>query len=480
MPELEIDAFPLINLDGEIIGINEIGIGLSGAIPGNLAEEVAKSLIAHGKISRAWFGVDIQPRLKHSGHDLGVLIGGVLKGSPAEKAGLESGDLLLRLGDAEIDVRFDAQLPDFNRRVAALEIGTAVPLRVLRDGEEIELELVPELRQPREPQEYELKQWGLTVRDLSYLLAKELKRGDTDAVLVTSVGPGGPAGSAKPEIRRSDVLVGVAGKPVPDVAALRAMTAELTKDADAPVPVLVAFERKTEKFITVVDVGIEELPDPSLEVKKAWLPVETQVITRDLAALLGDEGMTGFRITQVYPGSTAETAGLEVGDFIHAVDGERMTASALEHYEELETYIRQYRGGDSAVLKISRDGEAREIEVELIRAPKQAREMKKYRNDNFEFTVRDITVFDKAEEQWHEDQQGVLVEQVKSGGWAALGGLRIKSLILEVDGTSVSSVKHMESEMERVAEARPKAIVLKVLQGIHTSFIELEPKWDAR
>src|SRR6266516_4516087 len=71
---------PLVNLRGEIVGINEIRFGLSGAIPGNLARSVAEEIIAHGKIQRSWLGIDVQPLFKHSPamrDERGVLISGV-------------------------------------------------------------------------------------------------------------------------------------------------------------------------------------------------------------------------------------------------------------------------------------------------------------------------------------------------------------------------------------------------------------------
>src|SRR5262245_29943021 len=76
---------PLVNLRGEIIGINEISFGLSGAIPGDLARSVAHELMAKGKIVRSWLGVDVQPLFKHTDSERGILIGGVLEGSPADK-----------------------------------------------------------------------------------------------------------------------------------------------------------------------------------------------------------------------------------------------------------------------------------------------------------------------------------------------------------------------------------------------------------
>ncbi len=471
---------PLVNLQGDIIGINEIKMGLSGAIPGNLAKSVAHQLMTEGKVRRAWLGMEVQPRLKHADDIQGILVSGVLAGGPAALAGVESGDILLSINDQAVDVQFAEQLPDFNLLVSQLPIGKQVNLKLMRAGQEQNLQATVQEREPYQAKQYALKQWGLTVRDISYLMAKEMKRPNTEGVLVTSVRPGGPAGDAKPLIMEKDVIVEVGGKAVKSVSDLQSLTADLTQDATEPVPLLTSFERKTGAYVTVVKVGVKEQEDPGLEVKKAWLPVDTQVITRDIADLLGDKKLTGFRITQVYKGSTAEQAGLQVGDLILAVDGEKMTASAPEHYEELSAWIRQYRIGATAELTIQRAGAQKTVSVELVRAPKLAREMKKYRDTDFEFTVRNVTFFDRETEQWKKEQHGVLVEQVKPGGWAALGQLAISDLILAVDDAEVPDVTVMKTVMQGIAQNKPKAVTFKVLRGIHTFYVELEPKWNGK
>jgi serine protease Do len=469
---------PLVNLRGEIIGINEIGVGLGGAIPGNLAKSVGQELIARGKMERAWIGVEVQPRLKQGSHAHGALVGGVLGDSPGNAAGVQAGDVIISINGENVDVQFAEQLPDFNQLVADLPIGSPVAIKLVRKNEALEVSVTPIEREVFQHDEVELKVWGLTVRALSLRMAKELKRENTDGVLVTSVRPGGPAGASKPQIKRSDVLVSLGGKPVKGIAALRAATDALLANATEPVPTLTGFERKNGQYLTVVKVGLKDLQDPGLEVKKAWLPVETQVITRDMAELLGDASLKGFRVTHVYKESTAEKAGIEVGDLIHGVDEQPLSASALEHYEELPTLIRQYRSGTEVSLATSREGEERKVTVALVRAPKLDREMKKYRNDDFEFTVRDITFFDKAEESWATAQKGVLVDEVKPGGWAALGQLSVGDLLLAIDGQEASQIDDVEEMLKAVAEKKPDTVVFKVLHGIHTRFIEIEPKWS--
>jgi S1-C subfamily serine protease len=244
------------------------------------------------------------------------------------------------------------------------------------------------------------------------------------------------------------------------------------------VQTLVTFEKRTERIMTIVKVGIREMNDPGLEVKKAWLPVETQVITRDIANFIKRPEIKGFRVTFVYPGSTAEKAGLQVGDMIYAVDTEKMTASEPENYEELGALIRQYRVGDTTELSILRGEQDTKLTVELERAPRLDREMKSYRDENFEFAARDITFFDRAKEKWAGDLAGVLIEEVTQGSWAAVAGLTINDLIVAIDGNAVGDVEALRAAMKTIAGAKPKSLVFKVIRGIHEMYVEVVPKWD--
>ncbi len=469
---------PLVNLKGEIIGINEISFGLSGAIPGNVAKDVGAQLMAKGKITRSWLGIDVQPLFKQMKDDHGILISGVVENSPAERAGLKPGDVLVRLDGAPVDVHFDEELPDFMWRTVSLPVGKAVPAMVKRDGKEISVKLEASERSELFPKQQEIKQWGVTVRNFSELLAKEMKRTNLDGVMVTSVRPGGPSGEAKPPIDSRDVIVEVNGKPVKNTQDLIELTRKVTEGKTEPVPVIAVFEHKASRFLTVVKVGTQDLKDPGLEVTKAWLPLETHVISRDIAKQLGDPSLKGFYVTRVYPDSSAEKAGVKSGDFIVAVDGEKLTASASEHQDELSSLIRQYDVGKTVELSLLRDKAPLKISVELARSPRLQREMKKYRNDEFEFTARDVSFFDAADEQWNSEQCGALVEEVKAGSWAELGSLSAGDLILEVDGRSVANVEGLRKDMEQIAASKKKVVVIKVMRGIHTSYLEFEPNWQ--
>jgi serine protease Do len=468
---------PLVNLRGEIVGLNEISYGLSGAIPGNLVKSVARELMAKGKIERSWLGLEPQPLFKGSKGEKGLLIAGVWDESPAAKAGVQEGDLLLSLAGKSQDVHFDEQMPDFMALQTSLPLGKPVAAVVKREGKEINLTMVPVERGEIYPKQQEFKQWGMTARNFSFLLAKELKRTNLDGVLVTSVRPGGPAGEAKPALERGDVLTQISGTPVKSVEDLVERTRKLSEGQTEPVPVIATFERRAARYMAVVRVGIQEEKDPGLEVTKAWLPVETRVISREIAKQLGRPDLKGFYLTQVYPDSTADKAGLKPGDFILAVDGEKLTASGQEHEGDLETMIRQYEVGKTVELSVLRDMKPMKISVELARSPRLRREMKKYRNDDFEFTARNLSFFDSAEEQWDKSKQGAYVEEVKSGSWAELANLSVGDLVVEVDGQPVGNVDELRQIMEKIAAAKKPAVVMKVARRIHSAYLEFEPNW---
>ena len=354
---------PLVNLAGAVIGVNEISLGLGGAIPSNLARDVAEQIIARGSVQRSWLGLEIQPLLKGAGQTRGVLVSGVVTDSPAERAGFQSNDILVRLDDQEISVRFDEELPVLNLQVVGIPIGKEVSAVVLRAGREVPLKIRTAEREPAVFRQTEFKQWGLTAKNIPFLIAKEMKLANRDGVLVTSLRTGGPGGEAKPNLQPNDVIKSVAGQPINSIADLLQATAELTKDKKVPVPVAVEFTRRAERFLTIVKIGIRDQDDPGLEARKAWLQVAVQVITREMAEQFGSNGVTGVRITQVYPHSTAAAAGLQPGDWVLAIAGEPIAASQPGDEEVFTSRIRQYRVGDQPELTVVRTGQRLQIPV---------------------------------------------------------------------------------------------------------------------
>ena len=145
---------PLVNIRGEVIGINTAilaeGQGLGFAIPINLAKWVADQLIEKGRVVRGWLGVviqDITPEMAESlGAKEGVIIAQIMPGSPADKAGLRIGDIVI-----EIDGQKISEVRDLQFRIMRTQPGREISLKVLRDGKEVNIRAkvgeMPEERQ---------------------------------------------------------------------------------------------------------------------------------------------------------------------------------------------------------------------------------------------------------------------------------------------------------------------------------------------
>ncbi|MCX7914966.1 MAG: PDZ domain-containing protein, partial [Verrucomicrobiae bacterium] len=302
------------------------------------------------------------------------------------------------------------------------------------------------------------------------------KLDSTEGVLVTSVRPGRGGGEAKPPLQANDLIVAVNGQPVGNVATLVRWTAEHLRSATSVVPACVEFRRGSERLLTVVRVGIPDWYDPGHEVRKAWLPVAVQAVTRELAAQLGIPGQSGVRVTRVHPGRSADGL-LQVGDVITAVDDEALPASQPGDEEIFFNRIRQYRIGDSVTLSVWRTGQTLRLTVPLERAPPLPREMRQFTDPQFEFTARDLSFHDRFRQNLSDAVQGVLVTEVQAGSWAALGDLRVNDIIQSVGDVSITSIGDLEAAMQQIRTRQPRYVVLQVLRGVHTRLLEIEPQW---
>ena len=462
---------PLVNMAGEMIGVNEISLGLAGAIPADLAREVSNALMKDGRVRRAWIGLEAQPLLKSSPSQKGALVGGTIEGSPADKAGFLPSDILLSLGGREVTMRFPEEIPLFNRLVMQLPIGRPVEAVVRRGGVEKKLTVTPDDRENVEARVIELPAFGITASNLTSWAAMEMRRQDRTGVLVRSTRPGGAADDAKPALREDDVIVAVDEKPVKDITALSARIEELLKGRTEPLPVLVAFDRRTERLLTVMEIGRPGIQNPGAEARKAWVPVSVQTLTPELATKLGLAGQTGVRVTRVM--GVMKDDGLKVGDVITAIDGDPVEASQPSDADLFQTRIRQYKIGSTVTLTTFRGKEKRDVKLALGSSPRLPREMKHYEDPTFEFRVRDLSETDRRDLDVPAAERGVLVEAVREGGWAALAHLGDGDILLSIDGAPMASVADVQKKMEAVAAAKPGVVVLHVRRGVRTFFIEM-------
>lgn len=470
---------PLVNLKGEIVGVNEVSIGsLGGAIPSNLAQAVAKELIARGSVARSWIGLEVQPLLKQMAKAKGVLAAMVFPRSPALAAGIQPGDFITEVNGSEVvESRSAEDIPLFNRLVLSAPVGSRLVMKGFREGKPMTWQMTTMQREPNQAREVEMAKWGLTVRNFTHVSALENQRPERRGVLVDSVRSGGPCSESKPPLRPDDIITKVAGREIGNADDLSQFTRDFTRNLKDPQPVLVTFERDTQEMVTVVRIGPEVQEDKPSRPAKAWLGVQTQVLTRELADALGLEGKKGVRITQVIPDSPAAKAGVAVGDVFLKLDGQVIAASTPADEDLFDNLIRQYKVGGEADLEGARGTQPLKLAVTLGKQPKPTSELEEYKDSLFEFSARELSLMDRVNARLAADEKGVRVGTVQSAGWAALAGLGPGDLLLSIDGQPVDSIGTLRKLMNSLRESKPRRVTFFVKRSIRTQFIEIEPKW---
>ena len=217
---------PLINMKGQVIGINTAifsrsggNIGIGFTIPINLVKELLPQLKEDGRVTRGWLGVAIQKITPEIAESLGLknprgaLVADVTEDSPAEEAKLKVGDIIVEFNGSKVKESND--LPGI---VARTPVGDEVTMKVLRDGKEASLpvtigELSDEEMVATLDGEEEL---GLTVQSISPQFAEKMELDRAEGVVITSVKAGSPGHEAG--LRGGDVILKMGRKPIRNLA----------------------------------------------------------------------------------------------------------------------------------------------------------------------------------------------------------------------------------------------------------------------
>jgi serine protease Do len=470
---------PLINLDGVIVGINEVGLAsLGGAIPANLAKSVAEQLIKQGHVDRSWVGLELQERPKSLPIARGALIGGVIAGSPGAAAGLRPGDVLIDFDGVAVNAEIQEDLPPVNAVVLGTPIGKRVTLKVLRDGQEKTFQLTTTTRGKAVNQDAEFKDWGLTGRNFTMLSAIEHKRHNTNGVEITSLDPAGPAVAAVPPLEYGDVIVSVAGKPVNNIADLRSITSELLKGKTDPSPVLVTYERGVSQFLTVAKLPARETP-PEETPLKPGLQMLLQPVGMELAEVLAIK--SGARVAFVFPGRAAAKAGLQAGDILTKFDGDVIRCQQPEDVGQFLARVRRYKVGREVDIEFLRGNEkaAQKTKLTLESDGPPVNELKRFKDRVFELTVREMTEMERVTQQIPPDVQGVRIDEVMTAGWASLAHVQVGDILMAVSGQPTPDVAAAEKLLKAMAEKKPHRFVLFLRRGVHSLYAELEPNWES-
>jgi len=230
---------PLVNALGQVIGINTMiarssssGVSVEGinfAIAINGVKDILTQLVDFGEVRRGWLGVqhtEITPQVAEEyGIDpeqTGTLVVRVFPGDPADQAGLEVGDIVIRVGNVDIE-----ETDDLNREIGLLAEGTTVEIVIIREGEQLTLPVTLGERpseeelatyegsQPESGEEEAISEFGLTVGPITPIVARHLGLNSTEGVVIMDVTAGSPADRAG--LVEGDVIVEVDHQPIESV-----------------------------------------------------------------------------------------------------------------------------------------------------------------------------------------------------------------------------------------------------------------------
>jgi Do/DeqQ family serine protease len=202
---------PLVNLRGEVIGINSIGIGRGQGftIPSNMARDVTDRLRQAGSVERGWLGISVQPcnrrfaRYYGDTTVTGVLVGDIEPGSPAEGTGLASGDVVTAFDGTPLSAENTDDLNTFILMVSNRKVGDRVNLEVFRSGERLSIPVTIGQQPKVKADEYETP-FGFRAKEITFNLARALRLDSQEGVFVDFVEVGGVASEA--ELSEGDVI----------------------------------------------------------------------------------------------------------------------------------------------------------------------------------------------------------------------------------------------------------------------------------
>ncbi len=250
----------LVNLNGELIGINSQilssqgegggNIGIAFSIPSNMAKSVMEQLLKDGRVRRGKLGINIQPltadlaKALNLNDTVGALVSNVVPGSAAEKAGLKRDDVITMINGEKIEDSSALRL-----KVAGTLPGTEIKITLLREGKPMEVSAVLDELEPSDgakandekeenaqPGSGESGKLGMSLQPLSGESRKQLNvPDDADGLVVTEVDPAGPAAEAG--IARGDVVMSINRQPVKTVQDVQSA---LNSAGDKPILLLIS------------------------------------------------------------------------------------------------------------------------------------------------------------------------------------------------------------------------------------------------
>ena len=315
--------------------------------------------------------------------------------------------------------------------------------------------------------------WGVSVMPITEPMAFRRNFPNTDGVLITSMRPGSGPDNAKPKLQAGDVILRI-GK---DDVNTQEDFDRLTRKHRRSKALTVFFRRGQRDMVTVLDLTKKPRRRGSGELAKAWLGVNTQVLTTKVAEALDLKGKKGFRVTRVLPGSPAQAGGVLAGDVITHLGDDALEASEMQDSEILRRKVEDLDIGIDVVLKVIREGKPVDVTVTLGETPSTSVDVRSAGDDVLEYKVRELTYMDRVSRDMDLETEGLIVSDVTRGGWASVAGLSSGDVILRIQDAEPKTIREFKKFVKELAEARPKRVQFFVRRGRSTAFVFIQPEW---
>ena len=227
---------PLIDTTGAIVGINTLGVegsGLGFSIPASTVQDTAARLQRDGKVIRAYTGLRLQALKDFQSNTFvesehGVLIAGVEDNSPAARAGIRAGDILLDIGGQPVEGTYAEMLPEIWRRLADLEIDKPVAMALQRGSERVQIEVTPEQKGASEGEDFDCRRWNMTVKEINKYLTPQLYYLREKGVYIQ--GTRYPGNAENAGLARRDIILTIDKEPVETIADVKRVYERIVQD----------------------------------------------------------------------------------------------------------------------------------------------------------------------------------------------------------------------------------------------------------
>lgn len=471
---------PLVDLRGRIVGVNTRGNVFGGdmafSIPAPIARKVVNTLIADGAVARSNYGFGVRS-LRGTGFTEGALISGVDRDSLAEKAGLHAGDRLIALQGEPLTLAEPEAIPNFRRELAERPIGSEITLKVLRQGKPHEIRFASVAQDTKRAVEAEIPHWGMSVVPLTQEMARARYLDDTRGVLIQGLRTGGPAGNAQPSLLVGDRILKVNGEPVLDLASFSKLAGELDPKLESGEDVRLEVERRGQALLSLLTPQPKRvIATINPELAKSWAGWEVQPVPITLAGTLGLND-AGFRVTRIYADGPAAKAGIQVGDLITATGGVPVKPSGLKETSALDLRVRNGVLEEPFEVSVNRAGASKTIALKLTEQPLPVEKAERRWNERLSLTIRALTFYDRVERELSDNQKGVIVERVESGGYGGLAHVREGDLLVRLGDTAVDDLPGFEAALARAERERSPKLSFLVMRGIDTRLLFVDAPW---